>query len=289
MRRGLLALAAVALVAGGAFSLLRTTGDAAEPSMARRLLRGRGTAERSALAAAAREFGTRTLPAPVAGAAPAVVASGGGQLQLRVVLEGAPPAVPAPDARAVDARCPATVVDDAVRLDARGGVAAAIVWVEGAPPAGPWRDATGRRRTVAFDGCRAWPALQVVPPGTTLELLQRDSLRDSIVVRHVARTAADTVTFEADGQLVPFHSRTWPAGAVTVRSLRFGWSRALVFVAPNPSARLTSDAGTATLDSLAPGTRVVRAWHPRLGETSARVTVRGGASTTATLTLRAPR
>lgn len=287
MRRGRLVgrLVVVALLGGAAWWVLGD--DDAEASGPGGILRRRGAP--AGAAALARAFGTTSLPAPSDAGAPVLVASGGAQLQLRVVLEGAAPAPVRHAAVQRDAACPAELVDSTVRTARDGGVVGALVWMDGAPaPRTAWRRPE-RRALVTFADCHPAPALQVVPPGTTLALLQRDSLRDTIVVQHAARPVADTIVFDADGQVVPLHTRDWPAGAVTLRSLRFPWSRALVLVAPNATARQTSDAGTATLDSLAPGERTVRAWHPRLGLATTRVRVPAGGVVTATLRFAAPR
>ncbi|MCU0619810.1 MAG: hypothetical protein MUF40_07990 [Gemmatimonadaceae bacterium] len=214
------------------------------------------------------------------------VGSGGGQVQLRVRFTGVPPVPVAPDSALPDRPCRRAPVDDVVRLSRDGGVVAALVWVDGRRLAAPRR---GHRIVVALTDCTLAPATAVEPIGGTLDVLQRDSVRDSIVVQHVARPTADTIVFDADGEIVPLHTRDWPAGAVTLRSLRFPWSRSIVLFAPNGTARLTSDAGTATIDSLVPGRHVLHVWHPRLGEARTTITVRAGATVPATITFGAAR
>lgn len=236
--------------------------------------------------ALARRWGAATLPTTdTTGRAPQA-ANGGGQLQLRVRVVGAAPALDARDTTGLERPCRRAPRDAAVRVAPDGGLVGALVWVDG-PRLG--RAPRGRRVVLALTDCTLAPAIAVEPIGSTLELFQRDSVRDSLVVQHVARAAADTIVFDADGELVPLHTRDWPSGAVTVRSLRFGWSRALVFLAPNGTARLTSDAGTATLDSLAAGRHVVHVWHPHYGDARATVTVRAGGVVPATITVGAGR
>ena len=287
MRRGRLVVRLVVVAVLGAAAWWILGDDDAEAS-------GPGgffTRSRTPVApsALARAFGVASLPTLRADGAPVLVAAGGAQLQLRVVLDGVPPAPTLHASAARDASCPVQLVDSTVRTSRDGGVVGALVWIDGAPaPRVAWQRAE-RRALVTFEDCHPAPVLQVVPPSATLALMQRDSLRDTIVVQHVVRPEADTIVFEADAQLVPLHTRDWPAGAITVRSLRFPWSRAIVVLAPNATARATSDAGTATLDSLAPGERTVRAWHPRLGSVATRVRVPANGVVTATLRFGAPR
>jgi hypothetical protein len=237
-------------------------------------------------AAAARAHGVPSFPTPDTTKRTPFATNGGGRVQLRVRLDGAAPVPVDHDAAARDVSCPGTVIDSGVRVSRDSGVVGALVWIDGAPVARErWRRAA-RRTLVSWQDCHPTPALQVAPPGATIELVQRDSIRDTIVVQHVLRARADTIVFSIDGQLVPLHTGDWPPGAVTLRSLRFPWSRAIVFLAPNPTARLSDGAGVVVLDSLAPGEHVVRAWHSRLGSARTRVTVDARRPATATITFR---
>ncbi len=197
----------------------------------------------------------------------------------RVVFAGSAPMDTTVQVRSFAAACGASFVDTSVT---RNGIAVAdaMVWVEGATALRE-ESVTEYRPTIQFDRCRLRPRLQLASPGSTLMLVMRDSLAQSLVVVPTSPPmAVDTVPFTMDGQLIPVRHRADSSGVVVVFAPGLPWARAYVGIAPPAAIALSDGAGAArfTLDGRAT-TVTVRAWHPSLGEAVATVSLRAATST----------
>jgi hypothetical protein len=222
----------------------------------------------------------RALRLPVMRPAPSRGARASEQaavLRVRVLYTGALPKDTTVQARNFNAGCLETFVDSAV---ARNGnaVVDAIVWIEGAAATLITAPRDDRRPMIVMDGCRLVPRLQVAAPGSTVQLVMRDSLSESFVLVPSSKYAAvDTVVFAFPGQLVPVRSAADSAGVLAVYGAGLPWARAFVAIAPTSGAAVTDADGRAqfALEALG-GKAIVRAWHPSMGIVTATVTLTPG-------------
>ncbi|MDZ7631284.1 MAG: hypothetical protein U5K74_08035 [Gemmatimonadaceae bacterium] len=195
-------------------------------------------------------------------------------VRVRVQFRGSPSADTTVQARTFDAACGATFVDTAV---VRNGnfVSDAVVWVEGPTAALITDGRTERRPTVQLDLCRLRPRVQVAAPGSTVMLVMRDSMAESLVIVPSApQLPPDTIPFITYGQLVPVQHRADSLGMVAVVAARLPWARAFIAIAAPGTGALTDADGRAqfTLDGRGT-TATIKAWHPSLGTASAKVTL----------------
>jgi hypothetical protein len=210
----------------------------------------------------------------------------GAPLRVHVVVDGAMPPDTTIQVRNVDAACGESFIDTTV-VHSGTSVAGALVWIDASGGAAvTMQPAAEHRPTVVLEGCRLGPRVQVAAPGSTLQLVTRDSRVESLVVVPVSPAAPiDTVSFNTDGQLVPLRQRADSTGVVAIFATRLPWARAFIAVATPGTAGVTDLEGITTF-SIASGARKisVRAWHPTLGIATGSITPAGG-TTPAELTL----
>ncbi len=208
-------------------------------------------------------------------------------IRVRVVYSGTLPPDTTVQARSFASACSDSFVDTAV-VRAGSAVAGALVWVERATAL---RGATvaEQRPTIELDLCRLRPRVQLAARGSTLMLVMRDSLAQSLVVVPSSTSVpVDTVAFTMDGQLIPLRRRADSSGVVAVYATGLPWARAFVGIAPAGAGALSDATGAAqfTLDGRATKA-AFRAWHPSLGQAAATVSLTAATSTyDVTLTFR---
>jgi hypothetical protein len=233
----------------------------------------------------------RALRLPVMRPAPSRRATADDRLaivRVRVLFYGQLPGDTAVQARNFNAACGDTFVDSAVaRKDS--AVVNAIVWIEGAAATLITEARDDHRPVVALEGCRLVPRLQIAAPGSTVHLVMRDSLTESLVLVPSSKSApVDTVVFAFPGQLVPMRAAAESAGVLAVYAAGLPWARAFIAIAPTSGTAISDGEGRAQFTLDARGAKaVVRAWHPSMGIVSATVTLtQGTAAHDVTLTFR---
>jgi hypothetical protein len=197
-------------------------------------------------------------------------------IRARVLVDGVPLRDTTVQARSFDPNCETTFVDTAASIRDKS-VRDAIVWIEG-----PTRTLqtvetlTRQRPQVRMQECQLLPRMQVAAPGSTLQLVMGDSLRESLVlVPTAATTPVDTISFQAGGQLIPVRGRADTVGVLGIYAQRLPWARAFIAIAPPASVALSDSSGRAQFTVDGRGTTtIVRAWHPALGIVSRKVTIR---------------
>lgn len=192
-------------------------------------------------------------------------------VRVRVVFSGSAPVDTTVQARSFAAECSESFVDTAVVRNGNS-ITDAIVWVEGAT-AFRALSVAERRPAVRLELCRLRPRLQLAAPGSTLMLVMRDSLTQSLViVPSSASVPVDTVQFTMDGQLIPLQHRADSVGVVAVYATGLPWARAFVAIVPPAAGAMSDGAGSAqfTVDGRA-AKATFRAWHPSLGQAAATV------------------
>jgi hypothetical protein len=221
------------------------------------------------------------------GAFIATAVSGAG-LQGTAKLEG-----PAPERRplqmAADPKCAQMhagqpVLGEEVLVDAKGGLANVFVYLKNPPP-GP-HAAPAAPVKLDQKGCLYSPRVQGILLGQKLEISNGD---DTL---HNVRALAEKNR--------PFNLGQPPATApriktftVTESALKFRcdvhpWMSAYLFVMDHPYFGVSAADGSFALPALPPGTYTVAAWHEKLGEQEAQVTVGADGTATAAFTFKSP-
>lgn len=154
-------------------------------------------------------------------------------------------------------------VEDESLLVSGSRVANVVVVVKGAPAPPP--------ATVTLDQqrCRFRPHVLVAPVGSTLAVQNGDDLLHSVHGWEGRRTRFDLVT-PSKGDRVP--TKLPKPGVIQVQCDVHSWMKAYVVVTDAPAAVTGQDGGFA-IRGVPPGTYTVTAWHERLGERTAQITV----------------
>jgi plastocyanin len=215
---------------------------------------------------------------PAAGSIPreghAAAPSGPGALEGRVVWKGpAPVLAPLPTNASVRSVCGESVPDLSLRLDAAGGVADVVVWVEGPPDAEPGRLPV---QEVLLDqrACAYRPAVMSARAGSVLRLRNSDPLTHTVHATRGGQTVFNVAMPLERMEL----TRTLPPvpGVVDIRCDVHPWMHASVRTFDHPHFTTTDAQGRFRIPSLPLGEEEVRTWHPRLGESGRRIRVGEG-------------
>jgi hypothetical protein len=215
------------------------------------------------------------MPMPVmrlAPTRPAPDSASGRLIQVRVLIEGRMAGDSVVRIGSLDPSCGEALTDTLV-VRSGPAVVGAMVWVEGQTAVHVPSGTPDRRATITLSGCQLLPHVQVAPPGSTLQLVMRDTRAESlVVVPAVPSVPIDTVAFLTDGQLVPVRQRADSVGMLFVYALHMPWTRAYVAVTPPAVSAITDFEGVArfTLDRTGRKS-TFRAWHPALGVVSATI------------------
>lgn len=209
-------------------------------------------------------------------------------VNVRVEVSGSIPADTTVQARSIDPACGESFVDTAV-VHIGNAVAGVLVWIEGPGTVfSPLADGE-HRPTVILEQCRLQPRVQLAALGSTVQLVMHDARGERLVlVPPSVSTPIDTISFNAEGQLVPVRQRTDSVGVLGIYATHLPWARAFIAVAPTGVSAISDMTGTAKFSIDRRATNVsVRAWHPSLGAASGTLNPsKGGAEQTLTLTFR---
>ncbi len=166
--------------------------------------------------------------------------------------------------------CGPTVPDESLVANAAGGVAHAIVTLSGTN-AGDAADIEPRR--VTNKGCRFAPHVQIVRPGSALQITSEDP---TLHTTHAYAESTDSLFNVA----VPVPGLTITRQLnrperVMLRCDTHPWMRGYVLVTDEIAA-VTNLEGRFRLEAVPPGAYELQVWHETLGVTSQQVTVVAG-------------
>lgn len=159
--------------------------------------------------------------------------------------------------------CGSAVVDESVVV-AAGKLKNVVLTLKG--PASPPEHAT-----VVLDQtkCHYVPHVQVAPVGSTLDIVNSDPVLHNIH-GFLGQATAFNIAMPMKNQRIP--RKLDKPGLVRVKCDVHDWMHAWVVVADGPAA-VSGDDGKFDIKNVPPGTYTVTAWHEKLGEKTAQVTV----------------
>ena len=204
----------------------------------------------------------RPLLALLSALALAPVPAAAGDLRGTVRFQGTPPVLSPLEATKEKALCGESVPDEAIQV-AGGKLKNVVVVVKGAPVPAPSKGVLDQRT------CRFVPHVQVLPVGSTLDVVNGDPTLHNVHGYLGQATAFNLAMPSKDARM---SRQLRKPGLVVVKCDVHAWMSAYVWVVDAPAAVTGAD-GTFSISGIPPGTWEVTAWHERLGERKSTVTI----------------
>lgn len=204
-------------------------------------------------------------------------AAGPGKISGKVAFKGAPVSKKLPITK--DNTVCGTGEREIVEVNAKGGnLAGAVVYVAKIDKGKPWGEAD--KAVLDQKGCRFVPDVLVVKKDSELTIRNSDPVLHNIhtyeIIGAVRRTMFNVGQPDKGDMKQPVKVRR--ANIVKIECDAHDFMHAWAFTADNPYAAVTRDDGSFSIDGLPDGDYEVKAWHPVLGEKTAKVTVKGAAT-----------
>ena len=199
-----------------------------------------------------------------------------GSIEGRVLWRGPRPALPRLATTAsVQGVCGTSVEDNSLRLDAQGGVADAVVWVDAAAEGAP---AVAEESAVVLNqrGCLYWPPVLAARALGVLRIRNSDPLTHTVHGIDRGQTVFNVAMPLEQMQLI----RRLPPqpGVLDIRCDVHPWMRATIRTFDHSHFTTTGPDGRFRLSGLSPGQWQLHLWHPKLAEASRAVQVAEGAT-----------
>jgi len=207
--------------------------------------------------------------------AAAALPAAAGDLKGTVSYSGSPPKLAPFPATRDQKVCGQSVPNESVEVS-NGHLENVVITVKGAGLAKP------PPHTITLDQheCRYHPHVQATSAGSTLEILNSDPMLHNIH-GYLGNQTLFNLAMPIKGQKLP---RPLPRpGLVRIKCDVHGWMSGFIVVADGPYAVVGAD-GSYAISGLPAGSYTVTAWHEKLGEKTAQVTVPASGDATADFT-----
>lgn len=182
--------------------------------------------------------------------------------------------------------CGRELPSEALLVNPEGGLANAVVYLQGTPAASAPGAGAGATLTLRNDKCAFVPHVQAAVAGGSLTLTNEDPLMHNV-----------HLFLRTDGQRRTLMNLALPAGVprldasravrrpgvIEVRCDAHAWMSAWILVFEHPYFAVTDARGSFTIPNVPPGTYTLKVWHETLGELSSEVTAKSGQGTTVRL------
>jgi plastocyanin len=163
-----------------------------------------------------------------------------------------------------NATCGATVEDESMQVTGTA-LKNVVVMVKGVAGAAP----TPKPITVDQQKCHYIPHVQAAAKGSTVDILNNDPILHN-VHGYLGTATVFNLAMPLKGQKIP--KKLDKAGVVRLKCDVHSWMTAYIVVHDNPFFTQSND-GSFTIPGVPAGTYTVTAWHEKLGEKTAQVTV----------------
>ena len=211
----------------------------------------------------------------------AMTVSGGGQLVGKVTFKGAVPEAKKLPITKDNSVC-GTGVREIVEVSASGGnLKGAVVYVAKIDKGKAWGDLD--KPVLDQQACRYTPDVLLTRKDVDLTIRNSDAVLHNIhayeIIGTVRRTMFNVGQPDKGDMKQPIKMRR--SNVVKIECDAHDFMHAWAFTADNPYVAVTKEDGSFVIADLPPGDYEVKAWHPVLGEKNAPVSVKGGASVSA--------
>lgn len=156
--------------------------------------------------------------------------------------------------------CGTNKPDEALEIGPGNGIKNAVVWFTDVkePP-----EERKEKEKLDQENCQYVPHVVVAPVGTTLDVVNSDSVLHNVRANEGA-TKLFNYAMPIKGHVVPTHLRK--EGIYKVSCDVHPWMRAWLLVLPTATYAITDEKGEYKVEGIPPGKHKVKIWHERLGE-----------------------
>lgn len=165
-----------------------------------------------------------------------------------------------------------TVPDERLLISKQGRIKNVVITIDGIQQGKPWPNLKPR---LVNEGGRFIPHVQVARRRARLEIVNRDPVLHNTHGFQSSRTVFNPAL---PIQGVKARVRLRRAGIVEVMCDAHDWMNGWVIVLEHPYFAITGEDGAYAIAGIPPGTYTVTAWHEKLGNKQAQVTVKAGSS-----------
>jgi len=222
----------------------------------------------------------QAAPAEAGGYAAGPVADGGA-VTGSVKFAGTPPPPEKIEVSKDPAVCGKEKVLETVQVGAGGGLKDVVIWIDGITKGKDWGPVGDG--TIDQKECHYTPYVQIIRAGGNLDVVNSDQILHNIHAYYKDTETLFNLAQPMAGMKTP--KKLEKAGPVHMRCDVHSWMSAWVFVASSPYYAVSAADGSFNLDGVPPGSYKIHAWHSKLGEKTADVTVSAGGKATADFTM----